>query len=207
MTPAADTNQNGGAPMDADDDGLEHVEITSSEDLHQWLLAHYAQDASIWLVTFKKSVPDQYVSTGEVLDELIAFGWIDGRRRKLDDHRTMQLIAPRRTQQWAKTYKDRAARLAREGRMQPSGDHAIARSKRLGLWEAMADVDALEVPPDLAAALAATPPAAERFDGFAPSYRRNVLRWIKLAKRPETRSQRIAKTVALSARGEKIPQM
>ena len=84
---------------------------------------------------------------------------------------------------------------------------AIAESQRNGLWDAMEDVDALVVPDDLAAALAAHPPAAERFPGFAPSYRRNVLRWITLAKGPETRAKRIAQTAQLAARNEKVPQM
>lgn len=188
-------------------DRFEKVEITSPEALHDWLSANHGQDASIWLVTFKKTVPDKYISTGQVLDELIAFGWIDGIRRKLFDDRTMQLISPRRMQRWAKTYKDRAVRLAKEGRMQASGEEAIVTSKRLGLWHAMDDVDALEVPDELMRALAATPSAAERFAASAPSYQRNVLRWIKLAKKPETRAQRIAKTVELSAKGQRIPQM
>jgi len=190
-----------------DTDRFKKVAIASAEALHDWLSAHHGQEASVWLVTFKKSTPHKYVSTEHVLDELIAFGWIDGIRRKLDEDRTMQLVSPRRMQRWAKTYKDRAARLAKEGRMQPPGENAIATSKRLGLWHAMDRVDALERPADLTRALAALPAADERFSAFAPSYQRNVLRWIQLAKKAETRAQRIAKTVDFSARGQKIPQM
>ncbi|MEM6815918.1 MAG: hypothetical protein AAF600_16280 [Bacteroidota bacterium] len=67
---------------------------------------HHSQEDSIWLVTYKKSTPDKYVDRGQVLDELLCFGGIDGRRMKLDDERTMQLISPRRVQHWSKTYKD-----------------------------------------------------------------------------------------------------
>jgi uncharacterized protein YdeI (YjbR/CyaY-like superfamily) len=104
----------------------------------------------------------------------------------------------------AKSYKDRAARLIADGRMQPPGLAAIEASKRGGLWDAMADVDALVVPADLAAALEGQARAADNFHGAAPSYRRN---WIKAAKGPETRARRIAQTADHAARAVKIPQM
>lgn len=150
---------------------------------------------------------DTYVSIAEVLDEILCFGWIDGIRRKLDENRTMQLLAPRRTQHWAKSYKDRVARLQSEGRMHPAGLQAIAESQRNGLWDAMDDIDALLMSEDLVEALAARPPAALNFDAFSTSSRRNVLRWIKRAKTPETRAKRIEQTTVLAARNEKVPQM
>ncbi|MCI5082728.1 MAG: hypothetical protein MRY78_13610, partial [Saprospiraceae bacterium] len=130
-------------------ENFEQVEISSVEELHQWLEQHHTQQESVWLVTFKKQVPEKYVSVSEVLDELLCYGWIDGIRRKLDTDRTMQLIAPRKAQHWAKTYKDRAARLEKEGRMQDAGRKAIALSKKNGLWNFMDDVDALIKPADL----------------------------------------------------------
>jgi uncharacterized protein YdeI (YjbR/CyaY-like superfamily) len=182
------------------------VEVASAAELRAWLAAHHAQPDSVWLVTWRKHVAGRHVSTGAVLDELLAFGWIDGIRRKLDGDRTMQLISPRRTQRWAKSYRDRAARLEAEGRMADPGRAAVAAAKAAGLWDTLPDVEALEVPGDLAAALAAAG-AADRFEASAPSYRRNVLRWIALAKRPATRAARIARTVDFARRGERMPQM
>ncbi|MGB3799566.1 MAG: hypothetical protein WA952_07090, partial [Lewinella sp.] len=66
------------------------VPVSSAGELRDWLQAHHSQEAGVWLVTYKKSVPEKYVSTGDVLDELLCFGWIDGIRRKLDEERTMQ---------------------------------------------------------------------------------------------------------------------
>lgn len=186
---------------------LERVEVRSAAALHDWLAANHAQEASVLLVTWKAARRDRYVSTAEVLDELIAFGWIDGRRWTLDAERTMQLIAPRRQQVWAQSYKDRAARLIAEGRMTPPGLAAIAASKAAGLWDAAAEVDTLVIPDDLAAALAAKPPARERFDCMAPSYRRNVLRWIAGARTPPTRAKRIADAAAATARGARLSHM
>jgi uncharacterized protein YdeI (YjbR/CyaY-like superfamily) len=185
-------------------DRFTKVEVTSPAQLRRWLDAHHTQKESIWLVTYKKHVVDKYVSVDEILDQVLCFGWIDGLRRKLDDDRTMQLLSPRRHQVWAKSYKARAARLIAEGHMRPPGLAAIEASKRAGLWDATADVDALVIPPDLATALGANMSALENFERSAPSHRRNVLRWIVSARTAETRNKRIAKTVDLASRGARI---
>lgn len=181
---------------------FERVEIQSAASLRAWLTDNHGQTESVWLVTYKKSVPDKYVSTDEVLDALIAFGWIDGVRRKLDDSRTMQLIGPRKAQYWSKTYKDRASRLETEGHMHPAGRAAIAASKSAGLWSFLDDVDALIKPDDLIAALKARPPAFETFEAYPPSAQRFALRDIKIAKTEVTRAKRIADVTSRAERGD-----
>ena len=194
-------------------DSFDRVEVASAAELWAWLDAHHAQEDSAWVVTYKKSVPERYVSTGEILDAVIAYGWVDGIRRKTEPleadgrtlERTMQLIAPRRAQHWARSYKERAARLEAEGRMRAPGRAAIERSKANGMWTFMDDVDALVSPPDLAAALAKRPEAGAFFDALPDSAKRFTLRWIKLAKTKGTRDKRIATTVERSAAGEFVP--
>ncbi|MEL6920223.1 MAG: YdeI/OmpD-associated family protein [Pseudomonadota bacterium] len=182
--------------------------IESPSHLREWLAENHGQGEAVWLVTYLKSAArEKYVSRDEVLDELIAFGWIDGRRMKLDDKRTMQLIAPRKVQHWAKSYKDRAQRLIDEGRMAPPGLKSIDDGKASGLWNFMDDVDALIVPEDLRSALHDTPPAWDEWEALAPSVRRNTLRWVKLAKTDVTRAKRIAEAVGQAAKGEKVAQM
>lgn len=62
-------------------ENFKKLEIIAAQELRTWLENHYAQEESIWLVTFKKHITDQYVSREEVLDELLCYGWIDGIRR------------------------------------------------------------------------------------------------------------------------------
>ncbi|MEL7331655.1 MAG: YdeI/OmpD-associated family protein [Cyanobacteria bacterium J06560_2] len=182
---------------------LENVEVASTQALRQWFEAHHAQPESIWLITYKKNVPSKYVSVKQVLDEVLCFGWMDGRRMKLDDERTMQLLSPRKTQHWSKTYKDRVAELEKAGRMHEAGREAIARSKENGMWDFLNDVDALIKPDDLIAALKAHPPALENYETFPDSAKRDILRWIKVAKKPETRAKRILKTATLAAENKR----
>jgi uncharacterized protein YdeI (YjbR/CyaY-like superfamily) len=62
---------------------------------------------------------------------------------------------------------------------------------------------ALDMPNDLAAALAANPEAAAKFAAFPPGARREYIEWVVTAKQPATRASRIATTVAQSADGKK----
>ena len=57
------------------------------------------------------------------------------------------------------------------------------------------------LPDDLAAAL--TPAAREFFAGLAASHRKEWVRWVEEAKKPETRAVRIEKTAAALAAGQK----
>ncbi len=185
-------------------ENFKQVEVTSNHELRDWLDKNQQQKESIWLVTYKKSVSDKYVSTSKVLDELLCYGWIDGIRRKLDENRTMQLISPRKVEHWAKTYKERAAKLIEEGKMQELGYQSIELSKQNGLWDFMDDVDNLVVPEDLQKGLDKLPGASEFFHAINDSSKRFVLRWLKLAKTEKTRKSRIEQLAILSANGEKL---
>ncbi len=179
-------------------DQFQRVEVQSSSALRSWLEINHQQEESVWLVTYKKIVEHKYVSREEVLDELIAFGWIDGVRSQVDDERTMQLISPRKTRPWAKSYKERAEKLISEGRMHPAGQAEVDMAQQNGGWDEMNDVDAMVIPNDLIHELEKRDYARENFERFPPSIRRNILRWIASAKTTETRQKRIVR-VSLDA--------
>jgi uncharacterized protein YdeI (YjbR/CyaY-like superfamily) len=183
---------------------VDRVEVQSIAQWWGWLADHHADSSGVWLVTWKVAHRDRYVSRDEVLDALIAFGWVDGRRKKLDDDRTMQLVTPRKEQAWARTYIERAERLEAEGRMQPPGRAAIEEAKANGRYLSMREVDDLVEPEALLEALR-TARATSWWTNAAPSYRRNILRWIAKAKRASTKEKRITSVVEHCVRGEKVP--
>jgi uncharacterized protein YdeI (YjbR/CyaY-like superfamily) len=86
--------------------------------------------------------------------------------------------------------------------MHPAGEERVAEGQASGLWNFFDDVDALMVPEDLAVVLDVC-----LWDELAPSYRRNVLRWIKLAKSQKTRAARIAMTEEATRNGVRLKQM
>ncbi len=89
--------------------------------------------------------------------------------------------------------------------MTDAGRAVIAAAKADGSWSILESVEALSVPADLAASLAARPGADERWEAMVASARRPYLLWIATAKRPETRARRVLETadrVALGLRYE-----
>lgn len=56
---------------------------------------------------------------------------------------------------------------------------------------------------DVAAALESAPDARQFFENLATFYRKNYIRWIESAKKPETRAQRISQMVALLKAGKR----
>ena len=186
-------------------ENFEQVEIISLQQLRDWLQKNHAQKESIWLVTYKKNVEDKYVSVQQVLDELLCFGWIDGIRRKLDEEKTMQLIAPRKVEHWTKTYKDRYAKLLKNNLVEEAGKESVLKAKESGLWNFMDDVDALIKPVDFTKELESYKNAMANFNAFGASSQRFILRWIKLAKTDETRNKRIKQTAELADKNLKIP--
>lgn len=183
-------------------ENLERVEISDREALARWLAENHARRESVWLVLPRKGAAGGGLAWSEVVDEALCWGWIDSLPRSLDEARTMLLLSPRKPgSAWSKVNRDKVARLIAEARMRPAGLAAVAAAKANGSYERLAAVDDLAPPPDLAAALAADEAARAAFARFAPSSRRGILEWILQAKKPETRAARVARTVALAARG------
>ena len=60
----------------------------------------------------------------------------------------------------------------------------------------------VEVPRELAVALAGDAGERAAFDGLAPSHRKEFVRWISEAKRDTTRAQRVAKAVEMLRAGK-----
>ncbi len=63
---------------------FEKIEATSIGQLRIWLKKNHRQTESVWLVTYKKLVPQFYIEYTDIVDELLCFGWIDSLPRKLD---------------------------------------------------------------------------------------------------------------------------
>ena len=185
---------------------LEQVYVKSRPAWRRWLATNHARSPGIWLVYDKKSSRPDRLAYIDAVEEALCYGWIDSTLRSLDDARYMQLFTPRKPKStWARTNKARVVRLIEEGLMAPAGLAVIEIAKANGSWTSLDAVEALEVPPDLAAALATQPDAARNFAAFPPSSRKAYLHRVSAAVRPETRAARIAAVVEYSAKNMKIP--
>jgi uncharacterized protein YdeI (YjbR/CyaY-like superfamily) len=169
-----------------------------------WLEANHATAPGAWLVLWRAQTGRATLAYEAAVEEALCFGWVDSTTARIDDERRRQYFAPRKPRSaWAASNKERIERLIREGRMTPAGMAAIERAKANGSWDVLASSERLEVPDDLAAALASRPPAAEHFAAFPPSARKMLLGWVATARRAETRDARISKVAEAAARNER----
>lgn len=185
----------------------ERVEITSRDAWRGWLQEHHAQRHSIWLVTWKKTAGERHVPYDAIVEEALAFGWVDSLPRKLDEKRTMLLLSPRKPGSgWSRINKERVAKLIAAGRMTPAGQAKVDAARADGSWAKLDRVETLALPDDLQAALHETRDAERNFTAFPPSAKRGILEWIGNAKRAETRAKRIAQTVREAALNRRANQ-
>ena len=172
----------------------------------EWLREHH-DSAGVWLVLAKKgTVEPTSLTYDQALEEAICHGWIDGQVGRRDEATYRQRFTPRRPRSsWSKRNTGIAERLLAEGRMHPAGIAELERAKADGRWAAAyAGPADIEVPPDLAAALAAEPKAQAMFEALSGQNRYAVLYRVATARRKDTRARRIKQFVAMLARGETV---
>ena len=186
--------------------GIQDAPLVHADDRatwRTWLEANHATASGAWLVTWRKG-HGPVLDYGEAVEEALCFGWVDSTGGRFDEWRTKLYFAPRKVRSvWSASNKERVARLIASGRMRPAGLAAIERAKANGSWTALDEIEQGIVPADLTAALAAHPPAAERFAAFPWSARRAILIWVADAKKPETRAARVVETAVRASRNER----
>ena len=169
-----------------------------------WLETHQDDTPGVWVVSWRSTTGRDTVEYEAIVEEALCVGWIDSTVNVLDDERRLQLVTPRKPRStWARSNKERVARLEAEGRMRPRGRRAIEVAKANGGWNLLDDVEALVEPDDLADALDEVPAARRAWEGFPPSSRKQMLFWVVSGAKDVTRQRRIKTIVERAARGER----
>lgn len=172
-----------------------------------WLAENHTRTQGIWLISYKKATGQPRVEYDEAVEEALCFGWIDSKGNKLDDERSMLWFAPRKPRTgWSRPNKERVERLIAAGLMMPPGLAKIEAARQDGSWTALDAVEALEIPPDLAAALDGYSAARGNFEAFPRSAKRGILEWIANAKTEATRAKRIEETARLAEENKRANQ-
>lgn len=188
-------------------DELPELVVRDAAAWRTWLAGHHADPVGVWLVLAKKGTEKPTSLTyDQALEEALCHGWIDGQAGRRDEATYRQRFTPRRRRSaWSKRNTGIAERLIAEDRMRPAGHAEVQRAKADGRWEAAyAGPASMEVPADLAEALAAEPKAQAMFEGLNSQNRYAILYRIATAKKAATRARKIEQFVAMLSRGETV---
>jgi uncharacterized protein YdeI (YjbR/CyaY-like superfamily) len=170
-----------------------------------WLRRNH-ETAGVWIKMARKSSGITSIDWGAAVPVALCWGWIDGQRRSLDETWFLQRFTPRRPRSsWSKINVGHVERLIAEGRMQPPGLAQVEAARSDGRWDAAySSGGSRTVPPELQAALDASPAAAAEFAKLDSSNRFAMCYRVETAKRAETKARRVAQFVELLERGERL---
>jgi uncharacterized protein YdeI (YjbR/CyaY-like superfamily) len=178
---------------------VEEIHPTTRKALRAWLLNHHMRAGGLWLVSYKKATGKPRIDYDEVVEELLAFGWVDSKPNTVDEERSKLWIAPRKAGSgWSGVNKQRIEKLLAADLMHESGLAKIEAAKADGSWTRLDSATALGLPADLLKAFKAYPKAKGCFEAFPPSTRRAILEWISQAKTEATRNKRVEETARLA---------
>jgi uncharacterized protein YdeI (YjbR/CyaY-like superfamily) len=170
----------------------------------RWLEKNHATSTELWVGMHKVSSGKGGLTYLEALEEALCFGWIDGVRRRFDEHSFAQRFTPRRPMSyWSAVNRRRAEALKAAGRMHPSGAAAFERrDKGSARYSFERRATAFDSAADKR--FRANRAAWQFFSSQAPWYQRVAIHWVTSAKREETQARRLETLIRDSAAGRRI---
>ena len=83
---------------------METVFAKDRAEWRRWLAKNGARSEEIWLAFYKKASGKQTVSYEEAVEEALCFGWVDGKKKGLDEECFAFRFTPRKAKSgWSKS--------------------------------------------------------------------------------------------------------
>jgi uncharacterized protein YdeI (YjbR/CyaY-like superfamily) len=178
-------------------DAAEVITFRDAAEFEGWLAEHVDLTAGVWLKIAKKGSGVASLTDDDAVDVGLCYGWISGQRKTLDEVYYLQKYVPRRRRsRWSQVNVRKVEELTAAGRMRPPGLAEVEAAKADGRWDAAyASQKEATVPPDLAAALAASPAAASAFESLSKTNQYAVILDVVTARTSATRAAHIRKAI------------
>jgi uncharacterized protein YdeI (YjbR/CyaY-like superfamily) len=186
---------------------MEKLEVASRDEWRVWLAANHAKKKVIWLVFNKKGTGIPSISYDAAVEEALCFGWIDSIIKKLNDAQFVRKFTPRTEKSnWSALNIKRAEKMIRSGLMTAHGLRLIEAAKANGKWDKPVQKPTLTfiLHPEFEEALRCNKVAKCTFDNLSPTYQKQYIGWIQIAKRETTRRKRIQESIRLLEQGKKL---
>ncbi|MGY0236794.1 YdeI/OmpD-associated family protein [Longispora urticae] len=178
--------------------GAEVLAFRDRAAFEAWLDEHVDLGVGVWLKLAKAGTGIPSLTSDEAVDVGLCYGWISGQRKSLDDTYYLQKYVPRRPRsRWSQVNVAKVAELEAAGRMRPAGRAEVEAAKADGRWAAAYESQrTATVPPDLAAALAASPGAARAFEALGRTGQYAVLLKLATARTEKGRASQLERALA-----------
>jgi uncharacterized protein YdeI (YjbR/CyaY-like superfamily) len=176
------------------------LDVRTQKAWRQWLAKHHASSPGVWLVRHKHHTGVKSMPYDDLVREALCYGWIDSLVKRVDDDCFAIKVTPRKpTSHWSDINRKRWTELEAAGLLTAPGLAAAPTGNRYAPRPRIP-----QLPAYIVKAFKANLAAWRYFQALAPTYRRNFVVWIHMAKRPETRERRIRESIALLSAGKKL---
>ncbi len=185
---------------------MKQLYFKTREEWREWFSHNHDRQSGIWLLFYRKGSEKPVLNYEESVEEALCYGWIDSIIKNLDQERYARKFTPRQPDStWSDLNKKRVQKMIEQGRMTRFGQSKIDAARQSGQWDKPDRPPVnLELPLELKKALEKNYKAKAFFERLAPSYQKNYIAWIRMARRPGTRERRTKESIALLEKGEKL---
>jgi uncharacterized protein YdeI (YjbR/CyaY-like superfamily) len=182
------------------------VFFADAGEFRRWLAANAATAGEIFLGYHKINPGKPSLTWPESVDEALCVGWIDGVRKRIDDHSYQIRFSARRADSvWSSINIARAEVLIREGRMQPAGLAAFGRrTARKSSIYSYEQEGTLTLSAEEITTFRRDKNAWAHLQSTPPEYRKSMIHWVVSASREATRVRRLQKFIEACAAGKRL---
>lgn len=186
----------------------EPVFFETLADWRAWLKKNHDRASEVLVGFRKRSTGEPSITWKESVDGALAFGWIDGVRRTIDDKTYSIRFTPRKKGSiWSAINIKRVGELKEAGLMHAAGLATFdardpAKANRYSFEQAK-----IELPHEFERRFKADKRAWAFFEAQPPSYRRPALWWVVSAKQEATRERRLAALIEDSRDGRRLKHL
>ena len=172
----------------------------------KWLAKHHNKVNGILLRFYRKESGKKSITYKEAVDEVLCYGWIDGRANKFDDESWIQKFTPRGARSiWSKKNTDNIERLTSLGKMRSPGLQEVEKAKADGRWAKAYDSPKdMQLPDDFMKALSKNKKAKAFFETLNKTNKYAIGWRLQTAKKPETKEKRIKAIVEMLSKQQKF---
>ena len=116
-------------------DGEPVLDRPSVEDVEAFFESAAAHTRAVWLRLTKKGIEPASLTSDELVDVGLCFGWVSAVRRGGDDATYLQRYTRRRPgSKWSRLNISKVEQLTAAGRMRPSGLAEVEAAQADGRW-------------------------------------------------------------------------
>ena len=181
------------------------VFFKSQNDFRKWLSKNHKTKTEILAGYYKVGSGKPGMTWSQSVDEALCFGWIDGIRRSIDEERYCIRFTPRKpSSNWSRVNIKKVEELTKKGLMKQPGLDIFNKRKDSGSGIYSFENEPAKLNDNYESLFRENKAAWDFFNRQPPSYRKNIINWVMIAKQETTRFARLTKLIGKSEEQSRI---